>query len=65
MNNDDELWYRLPQLSLRHVVPPPLWLRKPPNLSATKRKKRRLVTEEEEKRWKNFFTNLSKGQLCI
>ena len=49
MDNYDELWHCLPQLSLRHGFP-----RKPPNLSATKQKKPRLATEAEEKRWKTF-----------
>jgi len=54
VNNDDELWHHLPQLSLRHVVP-----REPP-LSATKQKKRRLATEAEEKREKTFYFHKAK-----
>ena len=64
MKNDDELWHRLPQLSLRHVVPrkPRKVRKRPSNLSATKRKKRRLATEleAEEKRWRTFNVHQTK-----
>ena len=57
MNNDDELWHRFPQLSLRHSVPRKHAVPcKAPNLSATKQKKCPFIsdTEAEEKRWKTF-----------
>jgi len=60
VNNDNELWHHLPQLSLRHVVPPALWSSTPPNLLVTKQKKRRLATEAEEKKGKTFYIRETK-----